>query len=281
MDAHSFDRWTAALARHPSRRATLRLLTAGVFTTLSTWRGAPLARAQPRPDRDGDGLYDDDETDVYGTNPDVSDTDGDGTGDGEEIYNRDNGLGGPSDPLVPDGGGPAPVGCAAGLTDCGGVCVDLVNDRLNCGACGAACAEFVNCWESNCGGMPDPPATVTCASGLANCGSYCADIRTDAANCGLCGWACSSGSICMGGFCTLAECPAGTSRCGAIGMCIDTFNDAGNCGGCGNACPAGFVCCGAACVDISSDPDNCGGCGKLCFDPWPIGVPTCENYQCV
>lgn len=41
-----------------------------------------------RPDRDGDGLFDDDEVpDIYGTNPDVFDTDGDGVGDGEEDYN--------------------------------------------------------------------------------------------------------------------------------------------------------------------------------------------------
>lgn len=37
-------------------------------------------------DRDEDGLYDDDETDYYGTDPDEYDTDGDGSGDGEEIY---------------------------------------------------------------------------------------------------------------------------------------------------------------------------------------------------
>jgi thrombospondin type 3 repeat protein len=37
-------------------------------------------------DSDGDGLYDADETGVYGTNPYVYDTDGDGTGDGTEVY---------------------------------------------------------------------------------------------------------------------------------------------------------------------------------------------------
>jgi len=51
---------------------------------------APAAPVDPapqgRPDRDGDGLYDDDETNVYGTNPDVSDTDGDGSSDGDEVY---------------------------------------------------------------------------------------------------------------------------------------------------------------------------------------------------
>jgi hypothetical protein len=37
-------------------------------------------------DSDGDGLYDTDETSIYGTNPAVYDTDGDGSGDGEEVY---------------------------------------------------------------------------------------------------------------------------------------------------------------------------------------------------
>jgi uncharacterized protein YkwD len=43
--------------------------------------------AYDRSDGDGDGLYDDDETDVYGTDPYTFDTDGDGAGDGEEVYN--------------------------------------------------------------------------------------------------------------------------------------------------------------------------------------------------
>ena len=38
-------------------------------------------------DSDGDGLFDTDETQVYGTNPSVYDTDGDGVGDGTEVYN--------------------------------------------------------------------------------------------------------------------------------------------------------------------------------------------------
>lgn len=37
-------------------------------------------------DSDGDGLFDTDETQIYGTNPYVFDTDGDGTGDGTEVY---------------------------------------------------------------------------------------------------------------------------------------------------------------------------------------------------
>ena len=108
MDARTFDRWTATVVRHPTRRGALRLLAAGLLGGLLAHRGATPTRAWQRPDRDGDGLFDDDETDVYGTNPDVYDTDGDGTGDGEEIYNRDNGLGGPSDPLVNNNAAPPP-----------------------------------------------------------------------------------------------------------------------------------------------------------------------------
>jgi len=41
--------------------------------------------ADSSPDADGDGLSDQDETDVYGTNPNVSDSDGDGLSDGQEV----------------------------------------------------------------------------------------------------------------------------------------------------------------------------------------------------
>jgi hypothetical protein len=60
----------------------VRLLIAGALAGLVSSR---LARAV-QADRVGDGLYDDDEKAVYGTTPDVFDTDGDGPGDGEEVY---------------------------------------------------------------------------------------------------------------------------------------------------------------------------------------------------
>jgi hypothetical protein len=60
--------------------------------------GAPVWE---RPDSDGDGLYDDDELEVYGTDPAWWDTDGDGAGDGEEVYYGS----GPLDPFCD------PYGC--------------------------------------------------------------------------------------------------------------------------------------------------------------------------
>jgi hypothetical protein len=68
---------------------------------------------QQRPDRDGDGLFDDDETDVYGTDPDNPDSDGDGIDDGQEVYNG-------TDPAVPSGG--AGGECPDGATPVNGYC---------------------------------------------------------------------------------------------------------------------------------------------------------------
>ena len=83
MDPQTFDRLTAGIADRRSRRTALGLLAGAGLASLVSPRWA---RGAQRSDRDWDGLYDDDETDVYGTNPDVYDTDGDGFGDGEEIY---------------------------------------------------------------------------------------------------------------------------------------------------------------------------------------------------
>ena len=67
---------------------------------------------QQRPDRDGDGLYDDDETDVYGTDPDNPDSDGDGVDDGQEVYDG-------TDPATP---AKSTVQCPDGATPVGGFC---------------------------------------------------------------------------------------------------------------------------------------------------------------
>src|SRR4051812_32188326 len=91
MEASTFDELSARLARRPNRRDALRLLAGGMMAGLLGSRGAS-ARAAQRLDSDGDGLYDDDESFIYGTDPFSYDSDGDGVGDGEEVYNGTNPL---------------------------------------------------------------------------------------------------------------------------------------------------------------------------------------------
>lgn len=50
----------------------------------------PAQEGQNRADKDQDGLFDDDETGVYGTNPNNPDTDGDGRDDGQEVFDKTN-----------------------------------------------------------------------------------------------------------------------------------------------------------------------------------------------
>ena len=45
-------------------------------------------RSQGRVDTDQDGLFNDDETNVYGTNPNKADSDGDGRDDGQEVFDK-------------------------------------------------------------------------------------------------------------------------------------------------------------------------------------------------
>ena len=102
MDTRSFDRF----ARHARRAAAAGAL-AAVLAGLGA--GALPAAAETPPsvwsDRDGDGLYDDDELFVYGTNPLDYDTDADGIGDGEGLFYGTDPLGYDDDVVRADGDG--------------------------------------------------------------------------------------------------------------------------------------------------------------------------------
>ena len=200
------------------------------------------------------------------------------------------------------GGGAGPACPADKPDDCGGVCTDLFTDPANCGFCGFACAAGETCGGGACVGQA-APALVDCAGqGLFDCGGVCVDLTTDAANCGLCGFACAPGETCEAEFCHAAGgagCLAGLTDCGG-GVCADLSTDPANCGGCGVACAAGETCGGGACagqaaaavvdcagqgltdcgggvcIDTTSDPANCGGCGNGCGEG-----TTCVGGSCV
>jgi hypothetical protein len=76
-----------SLAARGARVTATRCLITALLLLVVTLALAPLAAAQPsRPDGDGDGLVDADETGIYRTDPFAVDTDGDGSSDGEEVY---------------------------------------------------------------------------------------------------------------------------------------------------------------------------------------------------
>jgi hypothetical protein len=256
MDAHSFDRWTVALTQRPSRRQAVRLLAGSLLGGLLASRGSGLVRAQA--DTDGDQLFDEDELRPraeggYGTNPNLADTDGDQANDGLEIWNRDQGLGDPDDPLVQDNPAaapppdmaPPPATCIA----LGGACFNI--DQPCCGndpaafgynnviccptANGSACTDVAGTFLCPDPGVPDagcPGRTIDCGGGV------CIDLQLDHGNCGFCGNACPFGSNCTNGTC-LQACPSGgLTVCN--GVCVDLLTDYFHCGSCENSCSTGF-----------------------------------------
>jgi hypothetical protein len=173
-------------------------------------------RAAQRLDSDNDGLYDDDETNIYGTKPDVADTDGDGDDDGLEVYNG-------TDPLTP-------AGCAAGQALCAGVCINVTADPANCGRCGGVCAPSQTCFGGVCV-TSAPTSDLTCAAqGLVDCGGYCcAGVEEGGGGCLPLGSACVYGvNECCGGACLYGMCVCSPPRdvCANGGTCCS-----GVCGG--------------------------------------------------
>jgi hypothetical protein len=175
---------------------------------------------------------------------------------------------------------------------CGGRCVDPAQDPANCGACGAACLGSCSvfgciatmplcsqlcpegdlcfgagCFTSWCGGpsqIGEPFPLCQASDGVAGvcCADFaCADVSSDARNCGVCGAVCSAGKLCVNGSCEGVTDGCGQGHfgeycdpdggnlnevCCAEG-CVDTLIDSQNCGGCAIACPEGQACHGGGC----------------------------------
>jgi hypothetical protein len=105
------------------------------------------------------------------------------------------------------GGGPGTGGtggaggCTAGLTDCGGTCVDTQTSPGECGACGTPCSSdnvTPACSAGSCTGA--------CTTGFDDCNR---DKRSDGCekalgtdtDCSACGDACAAQKTCLGGQC--------------------------------------------------------------------------------
>lgn len=92
---------------------------------------------------------------------------------------------------VPDGGPPSPGQCTGAQIPCEGVCVDPLNDVLNCGGCGFECPLGEECRFGQC-----------CGVGELLCDGLCVDVLVDGSNCGVCGFSCGIGVECVNGICS-------------------------------------------------------------------------------
>jgi len=70
-------------------------------------------------------------------------------------------------------------------------CVDLLNDKNNCGFCSQACNGNLDCVNGDC----------ACPTGTTDCSGVCADLTTSNTNCGTCNNACAAGDVCVSGAC--------------------------------------------------------------------------------
>ncbi len=136
--------------------------------------------------------------------------------------------------------------------ECWGKCVDGQTDKDNCGTCGNACGEDMECKDGVCSEIFDP--TKCNATGYQLCYGNCVNLMEDDNNCGACLNACGNGEKCVSGVCEL-QC-GDLTNCG--GACVDTTTSANHCGGCGIQCKAGQECVGTNC-QCAAGKHDCDG----------------------
>ena len=140
---------------------------------------------------------------------------------------------------------PAPcvddAGCPCGLTSCGGVCVDLLNDPSHCGDCATGSAHYQYCKA----GRP------ACVPGFTSCAGACRDFASDPDHCGACANPpCASGEKCENGACGTGACGAGLTGCPVANnriACVDLASGTPYCGDCTTVCGPDQICAAGAC----------------------------------
>jgi hypothetical protein len=183
---------------------------------------------------------------------------------------------------------------------CGERCSDLDRDGANCGQCGLACLNRLDCVSGRCqartcaGRMAGTPCANAGSESGACCRGACINRSawaSDAANCGGCGHACAPGLTCRQGSCIdpgTGTPPSWTCldeghTCAEDSFCVVDACFPRACSGDndGMLCPepAGERllghCCGPVCADLFADRNNCRACGVRC-SPGEV----CKNGDC-
>lgn len=163
------------------------------------------------------------------------------------------------------------VACGAGLTRCGGECVNLTSSASNCGACGTVCATPTGTTANACSGGVCVPV---CATNYRDCDSSrvngCELNTVTLTSCNGCGTSCARANAvptCSTGTCAISSCNEGFGNCDGLdsnGCETATRASVINCGTCGHACGSGQMCMGGLCClnlggGCSGDPDCCSG----------------------
>ena len=170
-----------------------------------------------------------------------------------------------------DSGPPCLLECEVGTTCCFGAdgepaCVDLQGSPDHCGQCGFVCSaeRGTACVEGfcECGrvaiGCEGNRANLCCPAREDRPEPYCANLLTDAINCGGCGEACDerTSDQCLAGECSCGDerraCDVESELCcldlgGAASSCVEPATDRSHCGACGRRCRAGEDCVEGAC----------------------------------
>lgn len=106
-----------------------------------------------------------------------------------------------------------------------------------CASCSPSTSDSCSAGTCTCG------AAAECTAGKKCCGAGCIDTASDPTNCGVCGKACGTDQLCVGGTCKCDAAKPATS------------------------CSPGNRCCGGpitGCSNVCLDNKNCGGCGITC-----------------
>jgi hypothetical protein len=124
----------------------------------------------------------------------------------------------------------------------------------------------------------------TCATGYAECGGTCIDVRTAPDHCGECDNRCEPGLACVAGVCTVG----GDSRDGSTdGAAGDGSTDGASTDGPSNdgtsdGAPIDGSTDGdpGACAPPFNTPQNCGACGVVCQPPNSECVEDTAGFEC-
>ena len=227
-----------------------------------------------------------------------------------------------------DDGVCCPLVCEDGFKNCNGSCSDGCEWEVAPETCDGVdndcnqltdegllpdCAAPKTCFNGTCVCPPDQPQLTECPDG------DCADLATDANDCGFCGNDCATLGwdhvavySCKGGQCGIQNCQppwvdadgdefngcecqktASIELCDGVDNDCDSQTDEAPLTACNNpklclgglcicdpATP-GLIDCGfAQCVDTQSNPLHCGGCNLACQVPG-VQNQVCQGGECV